>query len=120
TTARIAFERGPAAEIRRFARRGFGTPFSETGTGRAHPKTGSPENARTSGKMTLPIGSRCLMGLSVMRPRSRAVLSPHFIATHPCADSWNETAKRRTTIWTTALKMFSVFTDDASALARPG
>ncbi len=52
-----------------------------TGTGFAHPK--SPEKKSIS----VPMGSRCFMGLSVTLPSIFAVGSPSLLATHACAHS---------------------------------
>src|SRR5512142_2847907 len=47
----------------------------------------------------LPIGSMWRIGFRLIRPASRAVVSPNFRADQACADSWNEIANRMTASW---------------------
>ena len=47
----------------------------------------------------MPTGSMWRMGFRLIRPRSRAVVSPNFSAVQACADSWNEMAKRMIASW---------------------
>ena len=47
----------------------------------------------------LPTGSMCRMGFRLIRPRSRAVVSPNLSAVQAWADSWKEMAKRMTASW---------------------
>ena len=44
-------------------------------------------NMATAGNSSVPTGSMCLMGLSVIRPSMRAVGSPRRLAIQACADS---------------------------------
>ena len=67
---------GPAAATSAKSRRGERRLRKSTGTGLAHPISGSPVIAASSGNSKVPIGSMCATGLRVRRPRSRAVGSP--------------------------------------------
>ena len=49
-----------------------------------------------SGSNTVPTGSMCLMGFSVIRPSMRAVGSPRRFAIQACADSWTLIANKKT------------------------
>jgi hypothetical protein len=59
-----------------------------TGTGFAPPKMKPPVAYPIAGSRMVMTGSMCGIGLSVIRPRSRAVGSPHCSATQPWAASW--------------------------------
>lgn len=87
-TASIRLVRGPARDT---SARSFLPSFrlnGSTGTGLAAPNTtGDPENIRKKGRIMLMNGSICFLGSSVRRPASRAVGSPSFSATNPCATS---------------------------------
>ena len=48
------------------------------------------------GRRTLPNGSMWRIGFRLIRPRSRAVVSPNRSAAYACADSWKEMANRMT------------------------
>jgi hypothetical protein len=98
---RRKFERGPAADTTRFASLGLRVLPRFTGVGLADPKMSFPEDRiyMKSGRRTLPKGSRCRSGFRLIRPRSRAVVSPNFRADQACADSWKEIAKRMTASW---------------------
>ncbi len=77
--ARIRLEPGPAKATHILPLRmlTFGLKFwGLKGTGLAHPKTGLPRMSRTRGRMTVPSGSMCGMGLRVRRPIYLAVGSP--------------------------------------------
>src|SRR6266511_3474644 len=82
TAARRKFDRGPAADTTRLARRGFFVLRRSTGVGFAAPKIILPEERMyiISGRSTLPNGSRCRIGFRLILPRSRAVGSPNFKA----------------------------------------
>ncbi len=95
------FESGPAAETARLARRGFFVRRRSTGVGFAAPKMRPEKTYSRIGTRIEPTGSMCRMGLRLIRPRSRAVVSPNFSAVQACADSWNEMAKRMTESWMT-------------------
>jgi hypothetical protein len=97
--ARRKFERGPAAETTKFARRGFFVLRRSTGVGFADPKMRPEKTYRMIGTRIDPIGSMCRRGLRLIRPRSRAVVSPNFKADQAWADSWKEMAKRTMASW---------------------
>jgi hypothetical protein len=101
TDASRKFETGPAAETTRFARRGLRVLLRLTGVGFAAPKMSRPEEMMymIAGRSTLLTGSRCLTGFKLIRPRSRAVVSPNLRAAQAWADSWNEMANRMTASW---------------------
>ena len=78
------FVAGPASDTNNMSRRGLRRRFGFTGTGLAHPITGTPASAPIAGRMIDPNGSMCGIGLSVSRPARRAVSSPNQSATTPC------------------------------------
>ena len=82
---------GPAAATQIESRRGLRSARKLTGTGLAYPKRKAPEVAKysISGIRIVPIGSMCLNGLKLTRPRRHAVSSPNNRATYPCEASWN-------------------------------
>ena len=53
-----------------------------TGTGFAHPSSGTLPNSAINGKSTVPIRSACTIGLNDTRPSSRAVGSPRRSAVY--------------------------------------
>src|SRR5690606_38824075 len=57
-----------------------------TGTGLPQPMKNQPIEIITMPRN--PNGSKWAMGFRVMRPRSRAVLSPSLCAVHACMNSW--------------------------------
>ena len=61
------------------------------------PKIGAWLIARIMGRINVPTGSTCLIGLSVSRPMRSAVGSPRRRATRPCATSWNTMAMTKGT-----------------------
>ena len=67
-----------------------------TGTGFAQPISGAPVTIAISGNRIVPIGSACTIGLSEMRPSSRAVGSPSRSAVHACAISCTVRENSRT------------------------
>src|SRR5258708_15236621 len=76
----VAGTAGDTSSMSRRLRRRFGF----TGTGFAHPITGTCANAPSAGRMIDPNGSMCGIGLSVRRPARLAVSSPNQSATTPC------------------------------------
>ena len=66
------FDPGPAIEIRMCARRKRRMPPSCTGTGRAYPKTPSPEIDSSNGSTSVPKGSMWALGFKVTRPSDLA------------------------------------------------
>ena len=93
--AKRMFDTGPARPTSAGSRRWLRRFRVTNGTGFAQPMIGAPITASMSGKITVPKGSMCLIGLSVMRPSQRAVGSPSFSAAHPCADSCTESARAK-------------------------
>jgi len=61
---------GPAAATHNISRFGFFKFAKFTGTGFAYPNANFPPlaNNNTAGTTSVPIGSMCLTGFSVMRP----------------------------------------------------
>src|SRR5437870_5678933 len=91
-TARSRFETGPASATLTGSLRGFLRFAHWIGTGFAQPSTiGEWNRARAAGSKRDPNGSTCGSGLSVSRPRSRAVVSPFHSATSPWAHSCTTT-----------------------------
>ena len=89
SNARHRLESGPAAPVSAISRFGLRKLRGWMGTGFAQPTCATI-------MQIVPNGSRCLSGLSVMRPRLRAVGSPSLYAMSPCADSCTENAMRST------------------------
>ena len=78
---------GPATEVRMSSRTGFLKFCGFTGVGLAQPSIGIRATDAIKGSKTVPTGSICLIGLSVIRPSMRAVGSPQRFAVQACADS---------------------------------
>lgn len=80
TIARRKFESGPANETIALCFKGFLKFEGLTGTGFAQPIRNAPLKNDKKGRSSEPIGSICLIGLSVYLPCCSAVLSPNFFA----------------------------------------
>src|SRR5256886_14502838 len=85
------FDPGPAAATQIMSRFGSRRLAKFTGTGLAQPQTKGGDlltHASASnipGTRTVPTGSTCFSGLSVIRPGILAVGAPTSLATYPCA-----------------------------------
>ncbi len=69
----IKLAAGPAKATNAISRLGFRKFFQVTGTGFAQPKIKLPINKSINGKTTVPMGSMCFIGFSVIRPMDFAV-----------------------------------------------
>lgn len=88
TQARAKFVSGPASATSAISFLPSRSMRGLTGTGFAAPNTrGEPDNIRSNGTTILIIGSMWGIGLRVSLPAMRAVGSPNFSATKPCAIS---------------------------------
>src|SRR6266496_3076644 len=92
---------GPTTEVKMSSSTGLAKFCGFTGVGFAQPIIGIFEIAATSGNNTVPTGSMCFSGFSVIRPNMRAVGSPRKFAIHACADSCTLIANRNAMIWKT-------------------